>query len=381
MKKTKIYFSFQYLNTSLDLERQRSSQNFLYLSMRKFLLALTILLALVASFIFYTFYTTGYFREVTAKSKVGIIHSSIDLPGVEDFAIAREDSFLLLSVDDRAAHRAGKEGPHGIYLVDLRSEQFEAVPISSELNFPFYPHGISIFKLDSVSYGLLAINHVEGKHSIESFLLKGKTLHHLKTITGLELISPNDLVMVGPESFYFTNDHGYTSKWGLLAENYLAVKAASVGYFDGKKFELVAKNLSYPNGIQVDPKRNLLFVSSSREFSVGVYSLLPDGDLTFVEDIPAGTGVDNIELDEEGNLWIGCHPNLLTFAAYASGKKPISPSEVITLSYPKEGAATVRSVWTDPGNQLSGASVAVPFGDYLFIGNVMDTKVLVLKKN
>ena len=194
--------------------------------MRKFLLALTILLALVASFILYTFYTTGYFREVTAKSEVGLVYSSIELPGVEDIALAREDSFLLLSVNDRASHRAGKEGYHGIYLVDLRSEQFDAVPISSELNFPFYPHGISILKLDSATYGLLAINHVEGKHSIESFLLKGKTLHHLKTITGPELISPNDLVMVGSESFYFTNDHGYTSKWGLLAENYLAVKVS-----------------------------------------------------------------------------------------------------------------------------------------------------------
>ena len=349
--------------------------------MRKFLFALTILLVLVASFIFYTFYSTGYFREVTAKSEVGLVHSSIDLPGVEDIALAREDSFLLLSVDDRASHRVGKEGSHGIYWVDLRSEQFDAVPISSELNFPFYPHGISIFKLDSATYGLLAINHVEGKHSIESFILKGKTLHHLKTITGPELISPNDLVMVGPESFYFTNDHGYTSKWGLLAENYLAVKAASVGYFDGKKFELVAENLSYSNGIQVDTARKLLFVASSREFSVGVYSMLPDGELSYIEDIPAGTGVDNIELDEDGTLWIGCHPNLLTFAAYASGKKPISPSEVITLTYQKEGKAAVRSVWTDPGTQLSGASVAVPFGDYLFIGNVMDTKVLVLKKN
>lgn len=349
--------------------------------MRKFLLALTILLALVASFIFYTFYSTGYFREVTAKSKVGLVHSSIDLPGVEDIALAREDSFLLLSVDDRASHRTGKEGPHGIYWVDLRSEKFAAVPISSELNFPFYPHGISIFKLDSATYGLLAINHVEGKHSIESFILKGKTLHHLKTITGPELISPNDLVMVGPESFYFTNDHGYTSKWGLLAENYLAVKAASVGYFDGKKFELIAENLSYSNGIQVDTARKLLFVASSRAFSVGVYSMLPDGELSYIEDIPAGTGVDNIELGEDGTLWIGCHPNLLTFAAYASGKKPISPSEVITLTYQKEGKAAVRSVWTDPGTQLSGASVAVPFGDYLFIGNVMDTKVLVLKKN
>lgn len=349
--------------------------------MRKFLLALTILLALVVGFIFYTFYTTGYFRDVPAKSEIGKVYKSIDLPGVEDMALAREDSLLLLSVNDRASRRVGKEGVHGIYLVDLRSEQFEAVPIFSELNFPFYPHGISVFKLDSATYGLLAINHVEGKHSIESFLLKGKTLHHLKTITGPELISPNDLVMVGPEAFYFTNDHGYTSKWGLLAENYLAVKTASVGYFDGKKFQLVEENLSYSNGIQVDTSRKLLYVASSREFSVGVYSLLPDGELSYIEDIPAGTGVDNIELGEDGTLWIGCHPNLLTFAAYASGKKPISPSEVITLTYQKEGNAAVRSVWTDPGTQLSGASVAVPFGDYLFIGNVMDTKVLVLKKN
>jgi arylesterase/paraoxonase len=349
--------------------------------MRKSLLVLTILLALVASFIFYTFYTTGYFREVLSKSEVGQVYQSIDLPGVEDIAIAREDSFLLLSVDDRASHRAGKEGPHGIYLVDLRSEQFEAVAISAELNFPFYPHGISVLKLDSATYGLLAINHVNDRHSIESFLLKGKALQHLKTITGPELISPNDLVMVGPESFYFTNDHGYTSKWGLMAENYLAVNAASVGFFDGKKFQLVAENLSFPNGIQVDAKRNLLYVSSSRGFSIGVYTISPDGRLSFIEDISAGTGVDNIELDEDGMLWIGCHPNLLTFAAYASGKKPISPSEVITLSFPKEGEAAVRSVWTDPGTQLSGASVAVPFGNYLFIGNVMDSKVLVLKKN
>ncbi len=349
--------------------------------MRKFLLVLTILLTLVAGFILYTFYTTGYFREVQSKSEVGQVFQSIDLPGVEDMAIAREDSFLLLSVDDRASHRVGKEGPHGIYLVDLRSVPFEAVPISAELNFPFYPHGISVLKLDSATYGLLAINHVNGKHSIESFLLKGKTLQHLKTITGPELISPNDLVMVGPESFYFTNDHGYTNKWGLMAENYLAIKAASVGFFDGKKFQLVAGNLSYPNGIQVDGKRNLLYVSSSRGFSVGVYTILPEGGISLIENIDVGTGVDNIELDEDGMLWIGCHPNLLTFAAYASGKKPISPSEVITLSYPKEGEPTLHSVWTNPGTQLSGASVAVPFGNYLFIGNVMDTKVLVLKKN
>ena len=355
--------------------------NYLYLRMRKFLLALTLILTLVASFVGYTFYSTGYFREVTPTNTFGEVYSQINLPGVEDMALAREDSFLLLSVDDRASRREGKEGPHGIYLVDLRSESFDPLLLTSDLRFPFFPHGISLLKLGPDTYGFLAINHVNGKHSIESFLLKGKSLLHQKTITGPELISPNDIVMVGPDNFYFTNDHGYTHKLGVLAENYLGVKAASIGYFDGTKFQLVAENLSYPNGIQADLSRNLLFVSSSRAFTLSVYSLLEEGTLALRTQFPTGTGVDNIELDEEGTLWIGCHPNLLTFAAYASGKKPISPSEVIKLSYKNEEDATLNSVWTDSGTQLSGASVAVPFGDYLFIGNVMDSKVLVLKKN
>ena len=53
-----------------------------------------------------------------------------------------------------------------------------------------------------------------------------------------------------------------------------------------------------------------------RKFLVKVFSRSTDGSLEFIEDIPCGTGVDNIEFDEEGNLWIGSHPSLLTFSAY-----------------------------------------------------------------
>jgi arylesterase/paraoxonase len=226
----------------------------------------------------------------------------------------------------------------------------------------------------------MVINHVNGRHSVESFLLEGKSLKHIRSISGPELISPNDLVMVSPEAFYFTNDHGNTSKWGIFAENYLGVKAANVGYYDGEEFQIVAENLAYPNGLQADIDKNLLYVASSRGFLVRVFELGKNGSLTKIDDIPVGTGVDNIELDENGKLWIGCHPNLLTFAAYASGKKPISPSEVITVEYARGKAPSVNSVWTDPGENLSASSVAVPFGDLLFIGNVMDQKVLVLKK-
>jgi hypothetical protein len=122
IRKKNQFFYFRPRAIDYPLIKERSfPEFFLYLRMRKFLLALTILLALVASFIFYTFYTTGYFRDVPAKSEIGKVYKSIDLPGVEDMALAREDSLLLLSVNDRASRRVGKEGVHGIYLVDLRA--------------------------------------------------------------------------------------------------------------------------------------------------------------------------------------------------------------------------------------------------------------------
>lgn len=349
--------------------------------MKKILIVLAILICSLAGFLLYTFQTTGYFKEINAENHFGPIHATIDLPGVEDIALAREDSLLILSVDDRAARRDGKVGLHGIYLVDLRDENLTPLEISGSLDFPLFPHGISLFQLDSAKYGLMVINHVNGKHSVESFLLEGKNLKHIRSIRGPELISPNDLVMVSPEAFYYTNDHGNTSKWGIFAENYLGTKAANVGYFNGRDFQIVAEKIAYPNGLQFDADKNLLYVASSRGFLVRIFEVGKKGELTKIEDVDTETGVDNIELDETGKLWIGCHPNLLTFAAYASGKKKISPSEVITVEYQKGQNPAVTSVWMDSGDQLSASSVAVPFGDFLFIGNVMDQKVVVLKKN
>ena len=347
--------------------------------MKKVLISLAVLLILVGSFVVYIFASTGFFRTVKSKNEFGKVFQIIELPGVEDMAIAREDSLLILSVDDRASRRDGKTGPKGLFLVDLRKTPFEAIPLTDHLDFPFFPHGLSIFPLDSGKYSLMAINHVDGEHSVEHFLLFGKELYHQKTIRDSNFISPNDLVMVGAEEFYYSNDHGYTNGPGIFAENYLGLKASNVGYSDGFSAEIKAEKIAYANGMQYDPKEKLLFVASVRSFMVKVYRADKDWNLTHLEDIPVASGVDNIELDESGQLWIGAHPNLMAFASYAAGKSPISPSEVIRINYQPE-KSKVESIFTDPGDLISGSSVALPWGDYLFIGNVMDSKVLVLKK-
>ncbi|MCS5490628.1 SMP-30/gluconolactonase/LRE family protein [Algoriphagus limi] len=347
--------------------------------MKKIALFVLILIVGLIAFIFHTFSSTGYFRDIEPKHDFGEIFQTINLPGVEDMALARKDSFLILSVDDRAKRRAGEEGLHGLYWLDLRQTPFETKAIPLPTNLTLFPHGISLFEIGPNQYQLAVINHVEGKHSIELFTIQDSEVLYDRTLRDPLLISPNDLVLVGKDKFYYSNDHGNTSKLGVFAENYLGVAAANVGYFDGENFRIVAEDLAYPNGLVPDQSGEKLFVASSRGFLIRAYDIQRNGDLTRSEDISVDTGVDNLEIDDSGTIWTGAHPDLMTFSAYAAGKKEFAPSEILKISY-NEGQSKIESVWLDDGKTLSATSVAIPFGDYLFLGNVMDSKFLVLKK-
>jgi len=164
-------------------------------------------------------------------------------------------------------------------------------------------------------------------------------------------------------------------------EEYGGLAVSNVIYSNGTTYQEVADGIKYANGINFDANRNLLFVASPRGFLVKVFSRNPDASLSFIQDIPCGTGVDNIEFDKKANLWIGCHPNLIRFSAYSKGKKATSPSEIIKINFESKDNYTVQKVYVDDGQVMSGASVAAPFGDLILAGNVMDKTFLVLKSN
>jgi arylesterase/paraoxonase len=120
-------------------------------------------------------------------------------------------------------------------------------------------------------------------------------------------------------------------------------------------------------------------VASVRGFLVKVYQKNEDHSLTFIENINCKTGVDNIEFDTENNLWIGAHPNLLHFTAYAKGDKGMSPSEIIRINYIEKGNYTVEQIYVEEGNTMSASTVAAPFGNLILTGNVMDKHFLILE--
>lgn len=342
---------------------------------KKILLAIIVLLL---AYVAYDFISIGLLRTVENRFD-GITVKEIGIRGAEDITVSTIDSFAIISATARGVYPPKETEKGGLYLMELKSGNFIVKHLTHDIEWPFAPHGISMFRNDS-SYTIAAINHTMEGHSIEFFELVGEELTHTRTERSPALVSPNDLVLMDAERFYVTNDHGYTEGIGKLVEEYGNLAVSNVMYFDGQDYTEVAKGIAYANGINFDRDRHLMFVASPRRFLIKVYMHNDDGSLTFVEDIPCGTGVDNLEFDTEGNLWSGAHPKLLSFAAYAMGRKETAPSEIVKVTYRGQDDYSVESVYTNDGGQVSATSVAAPFSNLILVGTVKDDRMLVLRR-
>ena len=336
-------------------------------------------LALMA-YILYTLSSIGTFRNIENQFQ-GKTLAKIEIPGVEDITVDEDDHFAIFISYDRAAERDEKPFKPGIYSMDLQTKAFVPKLISEGFTKPLLPHGISLIQLDSAHHLLFVVNHAEGEF-IEIFdLYHQDSLVHRKTLSDPMIHSPNDVVAINENEFYFTNDKFSSNQIGILAENYLGLQWCETVYFDGKDYRVVANESSYANGINYDKNRNLVYIAGVRDFSIKVYERKENGDLNFIEEIDCNSGVDNIELDAEGNILIGCHPNMLVANEYMKGNKEMAPSEIIKITYRKKGDYSVETVYLNDGTELSASTVAATYQDLMLVGTVHDTHFLVLERD
>jgi len=359
--------------------------------MKNILKALGIMLLLLIAFVLYITATTGFYRSID-NTYTGAIQS-VDIAGAEDFAIDRAAGFLIISSDDRAARRDGDQVPGALYFMGLDTASSGPIRLEIDKEIELYPHGISMIRIDSHTHRLLVVNHVSSSdaavsaldpaavHSIEEFILRDTALIYVESHIDAAIFSPNDVVAVDETAFYYTNDHGSKTALGLQLEDFVGLKRSNVGYYDGSTYTIVAEEIAYANGINYDSERSLLYVASPRGFHVKVYEVKPDGRLDHQANLPCHSGVDNIELDASGRLWIGCHPKLLSFTLYAEGQSEYAPSELLVIDYNTEQDYRVRSVYVSDGHDMSGATTAVPYKDKVYVGNVMDDHFIILDKS
>jgi arylesterase / paraoxonase len=306
------------------------------------------------------------------------------LPGVvgaEDIAVDREDKLLFVSASDRRATAAKPSTTDGIYTLSLASPGAGFVKLAGAPR-TFHPHGIGLFRAADGSLTLMAVNHVSlTQHAVDIFAVKianGRAaMSQTGDIQSDKLNSPNDVLAVGPEQFYVTNDHGSRSDLGKTLENYLLLPRANVLYFDGTVFREVASGLVFANGIAASPDGAHVYVSESTARRVETFGRDAfTGALSLQNTVDMPSGPDNIDVDPQGTLWVAAHPKLFALLAYGADPTKPSPSQVFELPVAGGVPGPVQPVYANAGAEIGASSVGVAVGHDLFIGSIFDPKIL-----
>lgn len=336
-----------------------------------------VVLFVLVAFVVHLFIVAGQFKSLDPRIP-GELRQISPLIGAEDIAIDRQRGWVFFSSDDRRAVARGQNKQGTIYGLNMNAPARRLIRMTRDFRGEFHPHGISLFINEDGQRRLFVVNHRHDGHSIEAFALQNERWVHLGSVQNPLMHSPNDVVGVGLNQFYVTNDHGNTSTLGRTAEEYLRLARSNVLFFDGERFTVVAEGLKYANGINVSPDGRFVYVAATVDGKVYVYSReAGTGSLMYRYDIEFDSGVDNIDVDEQGNLWVAAHPKLLTFVRHSKNARVLSPSQVFRVEFTGMSSYRVEEIFLDTGASISGASVAAPYGNNLFIGSVFDDHVLV----
>lgn len=341
--------------------------------MKKWLIGLSVVLALVACWVVRLMWMAGEFKTLEAHF-AGECTAVSGIVGAEDIVIDRAAGVAFVSAADRRALMAGGSPRGGVYLYELADTQHRLRNLTPDARPDFHPHGMSLRVGPEGRATLMVVNHERGRHTVEVYDWNGRALSHRKTIADPLMVSPNDLHALDHERFIVTNDHANPPGFARTIEEYLQLEISNVLYYDGSRFREAASGIGLPNGVNASPDGRTLYVASTITGSIRSFDLEPSsGAVSPKGRIEIGSGVDNIDVDAEGRLWVAAHPKLLTFVRHVSDPGVLAPSQVFRID---PGSGHVEEVYLDLGSGISGSSVAAFREGRMLIGTVFDAKFL-----
>ena len=334
------------------------------------------LLALVLAGSWFWWHTLSWTGELTTLKPHfdGTCESVEGLAGAEDIVIDRAAGRAYISSHDRRK----RDSFGAIWVMPLEAPgKVHKLDLTAYDSKYFAPHGLDLWTGKTGERRLFVVEHSDGSQSrIVVFRIEDDALVFDHAVTDPLIRRPNDVAAAGKNAFYVTND--LAAPYGSRAEFFevlLRKKGGNIVYYDGTNARIAAGHIGYANGVRLSNDGKTLYVGASGDQSVRFFDRDPkSGALTLKDEIVLHTGVDNIDVDKDGILWVAAHPKLLTFSRHAKNTAVRSPSQVIRID-PKH--KTVREIYLSLGDPLSAASVAAHFDHTLLLGGVFDARVLV----
>lgn len=311
--------------------------------------------------------------------------SCVEVQGVgsaEDIQIDHLAGVAFLSVYDRLGKIQGGSVANGsIVVYDLQKAASTYNIQAIEGLAEFRPHGLSFYRDDRGNRRLYVINHrASGQDTVEVFTIDRKNeLTHSKTITHALFESANDLVAIGPDQFYLANDSGASNVFEKALEITGLASLSKIVYYDRGQATVVLDGVDSASGINASADRNTIYIAVTNSRSLEVYERdLLSGGLSPIASIDLGMGVDNIDVAEDGGVWVAGHPKVIDLIGHfiSQGQKP-APSQVYLLPMDNGALGEPVDIFTSVGDNLSASSVAVEHRGKIYMGGITPRKMLV----
>eukprot|EP01083_Nonionella_stella_P117225 349005_1 len=346
---------------------------------------LIILIAIIIGYFVSHFVQLGALKSITADDEHGnqdceiLTQKETRLTGCED--IARfNDGRIILSCLDRThlfeQHFSSKDmtqiieqstnNGHKGYLFTMshinaqidNENEFVELELLNRVSPDFQPHGVSVITDYANAKWIFVINHRRDGDVVEIYQL---STDQTKATLVDEVHSPlfvfiNDLKSVllprAPDNglrigFYVTNSMGFRPNTKLnTMESLLGLKTNDLVFCepDTRKYDdqyntykpqwscrIVDRNLGFGNGVDMSVDGKQLYVVETFPPNIIVYER-DEGTNALARNSSIGLSglVDNLYLDEDsGDLFIGCHPNVVQFMQYAMRGATTAPSQVL----------------------------------------------------
>jgi arylesterase/paraoxonase len=299
----------------------------------------------------------------------------------EDIQVDRKRGLAYLSLLDRDSVSRGEQVSGTVMLLDLNVADLAPRAAMAYDPEAFRPHGLSLLERGSQPARLFVISHrPDGSHTVE-IAEEGSAggFFPKETIRDPAFVHPNAIAAAGARQFYLTNDAGTEEIWKQRFAALFRDGGSALIFYDGASSRVVAADLEFPAGLALSPDSSRLYVAETLGRSLRIYRRdAASGALTFEETIDLGASPANLNVDDDGVVWIAAFPKLLSLAAHRREPDKRSPTQVLRFD-PKDKRVT--QVFVDDGAMISAGSSAAPWGDEFLVAALFDKKVLLCKPN